>query len=846
MSGIRYIIIITLLISFSCSEKNTKNNEQLIELSENWKFSEYKKDKFYPAEIPGVVHTDLLNNGLIEDPFYGDNEMKYQWIGEKTWEYQLNFDVEESVIENDHLDLIFEGIDTYSDVYLNDSLIFKTNNMFLEWSADVKKLLKSKNNILRIIFFPVENEMNSLAAKSNYQLPDKRAYVRKAPFQFGWDWGPKFLTAGIWKPVKINAWHDYRIEDIQIIPNIENSSNCNVKVNIEIESDVNQKVDLTISFKDSTFLLVNKSIELKKGMSTCSADFIVNDPELWWCNGYGNPALYEIVCSLSENEVVKTTRSQKFGIREIELINEKDSAGQSFYFKLNGIPVFCKGANYIPQDVFLPGITEDENLELLNDVKESNMNMIRVWGGGVYETDNFYDICDSLGIMIWQDFMFACTIYPGTDTFLENVKIEFVQQIVRLRNHPSIVLWCGNNEIKNGWFDWGWQKQFKYSKEDSAEIWNNYLNLFENILPDCINRLDPTRYYWPSSPEYGWGHPENLTHGDSHYWGVWWGMEPFDNYRNKTGRFMSEYGFQAFPDLKTFLDFTKQEYLFIESDHLKSHQKHPTGYETILEYMDRDYIKTKDFQKLIYLSQLLQAEGVKMAIVSHRAKKPYCMGTLYWQLNDCWPVVSWSGIDYKGRWKAFQYYVKKLYHEYLIVPEYKDKQMSLNVVSDCQKERNLSLIVVEMNFNGDTISSKKADFNIKANQNATVLKFYPEILSDIDYRNVLIHSALLDGDSMLTEDYYYFVRPNQLVLPDPEIKIEIEETSQGYIIIFTSKALAKNIYISNSLIKEDSYSDNYFDLLPGEKKIIVCCASERSDKIRNNFHCMTLYDCLNK
>ncbi|MCU7548795.1 hypothetical protein OCK74_06680 [Chitinophagaceae bacterium LB-8] len=569
-----FYILICIAIHFSVIAQ-----EYSMPLNKGWKFKETTSQEWLPAIIPGTVHTDLLKNRRIHDPFYRDNESKVQWVSQKDWEYQVSFDVEKSLLSKKHLELVFEGLDTYADVYLNDRLILQANNMFRTWVVDVKQFVRNEKNRLLVHFYSAEHKVDSLAKAA---LPlvrpsdNNRHYVRKAQYHFGWDWGPRLITCGIWRNVKLKGWD---------LPETENVS---------------------------------------------------------WKKPLNN---------------------------KIELIQKPDSVGRSFYFTVNGQPVFMKGANWIPADVFLPRVTKAKYRELLVAAKEANINMLRVWGGGIYEDDAFYDQCDSLGIMVWQDFMFAGAMYPGDDAFMENVKQEVIDNIKRLRHHHCIVVWCGNNEMDEAWHNWGWQKQFNISKEDSTLLWNDYKKLFQEMLPQLVQEYDGTRPYISTSPMHGWGRKQSMTEGDSHYWGVWWGLEPIEKYKEKVPRFMSEYGMQAMPNWETITRFSLPQDWDTSSVVMKVHQKHPTGYRNLAVYLVQNGYKPATFKAFVDATQDIQKKALATAITAHMDAAPYCMGTLFWQFNDCWPVASWSVVDYYGNKKKAYYTVKQLFKQ----PIKKDK-----------------------------------------------------------------------------------------------------------------------------------------------------------------------------
>ncbi len=555
-----YSIFIISLFLFSC---NTENKSRIkVELNSGWNFKSTNDSIGLKAEVPGVIHLDLFNNNIIPDPFDSTNEQQLQWIGEQNWEYRCTFDMYNKDIYK-NTDLVFDGLDTYAEVYLNDSLILSANNMYRQWRIDIKSILKLEDNNLRIVFNAPEKVIDSLAAQLQYILPQKRGFARKAPYHFGWDWGAKFLSSGIWKRVYLDSWNNAKINNVHILQKEIDSLNANFTANLDLSSDVNGEFSIEIINSKTLEIYSKQTLELTKGKHYYSVDFNIKDPKLWWCNGMGEAHLYNLEFRLIKDKSNIDIQNETIGIRSIELVQEDDDIGKSFFFRLNGKEVFIKGANFVPADNFLPRVSKQTYKALIDEAVWANFNMLRVWGGGIYESDDFYELCDKNGIMVWQDFMFACNMYPGDSAFMKNVENEAKDNIIRLRNHASLALWCGNNEVDNGWKDWGWQKQFGYSKEDSIELWSNYIALFEDLLPNLITEYDEQHSYHPSSPTYGWGHNENFTHGDSHYWGVWWGHEPFEVFNTKVGRFMSEYGFQSIPNIKSIKEYTSKHELSI-------------------------------------------------------------------------------------------------------------------------------------------------------------------------------------------------------------------------------------------------------------------------------------------
>lgn len=818
-SKLLILLVWMTVVSYSqTSERNLSN--------EKWFFAKQGQTNWNPAQVPGTIHTDLFLNKLIPDPFYGTNEKQLQWIENENWEYKTSFAITQTEKNNANCLLQFDGLDTYATIYLNNTLVLQANNMFRTWKIDVKKLLKVGQNELKIVFTSSVNKAKEEAKKLPYTLPgDEKVFVRKAQYQFGWDWGPRFVTAGIWKPVKLLYWNEAQITNVRFEQQELNSDLA--KLNFKFTIITQKTGDYVVKMDKMPF-----HFQLKKGINVVNVPIEIKNPILWWCNGLGVPHQYQFRFSLEKNKKKLDEKEMKVGLRTIELVQEKDKIGTSFFFKLNGVPVFMKGANYIPTDSFSPRVPASTYKSIVQNAVEANMNMLRVWGGGVYADDTFYYECDEKGILVWQDFMFACAMYPGDDAYVNNVKEEVIDNVKRLQNHPSIALWCGNNESDEGWHNWGWQKQYMYSKADSTQVWNNYKKLFHDVIPTTLDSLLPANEnrYWPSSPSIGWGKKESLLQGDSHYWGVWWGKEPFEVYERKIGRFMSEYGFQGMPDLMTFQSFASD--LDLKSEAVKNHQKHPTGYETINEYMARDYNIPTRFQDYVYVSQLLQADGMKTAIEAHRRAKPYCMGTLYWQLNDCWPVTSWSSVDYFGRWKAVHYQVKRSYEKVLLSVHKGNETYKIQLINDDIVAHDGVIEVELVNFKGAVLWNKKVTFKSEANSNSTAL-----VLTTGDLMGMKLDSVCLKmkfaSNLKHWQSTYFFEKPKELKLTKPTFQItRIDDVT----IEITSDVLAKNVFLSSD--EEVFFSDNYFDVLPNQKIEI------KLSKPTNQINAKSLFDVL--
>ncbi len=843
------LLLLLLLPLFSFSQTTEKSL-----CNSNWHFRKVGNKNWLPATVPGTVHTDLLKNNLIPDPYFGDNEKKVQWIENEDWEYITSFTVSKKEITQQHIELQFDGLDTYASVYLNDSLILSADNMFRSWNIDVRKHIHTGENKLKIIFESCVKKGREEAKKLMYTLPgDEKVFTRKAQYQYGWDWGPRLVTCGIYKDLKLIFWNNAKLENVQYVLKKLNEDIALLEFHCVVNCSVPGNYSCTVQqnwIEDSDdyveHINTSKNTDLHKGLNTIYLEYQIKKPKLWWTNGLGEHPLYPFTISLSSSDEMDT-KKMNIGLRTLELVQEKDSTGKSFYFKLNGVPVFMKGANYIPSDNFLPRYIKADYEKTLQNAVDANMNMLRVWGGGVYADDAFYEACDKKGILVWQDFMFACAMYPGYEHFVSNVSEEIQQQVTRLRNHPSLALWCGNNEMNEGWKNWGWQKQYNYSKQDSAKIWTDYTNLFQKNIPDILSHSDTEHAYWQSSPSIGWGHKESLLQGDLHYWGVWWGMEPFDIYKQKVGKFVSEYGFQGMPDITTFYkigiynkkihsirrggddtnpdDFNPYNYpvysdtnkFRFDSVIFNAHQKHPTGYQTISIYMQRDYIIPKDFENYDYVSQVLQAEGMKTAIEAHRRAKPYCMGTLYWQLNDCWPVTSWSTIDYFGNWKASHYQVKRSYEDVLISITEESDSVKIYIINDELKKGTGTLEMKVTDFNGTVLWNKNITVTIKENSSASYFAINKNDLSKFNFRQIVFNAKIKISNTKTAEANYYFVKPKDLLLQKPDIRI-VNLPDEDALQIFCN-TLAKDVFLSSNR-EEIQLLENYFDLLPNETKTI--------------------------
>ena len=822
------------------------------QIGSGWRFREADSGRqadstdWLAATVPGTVHTDLLANGKIEDPFYRTNERDLQWIDKKDWEYETSFVVDARTFARQHVELFFAGLDTYADVYVNGTQVLSADNMFREWTADIKSLVKLGANTLRVYFHsPIAVGQKKLAAYG-FNLPatndqsetggvgaDKLSvFTRKAGYAYGWDWGPRFVTSGIWRPVHLRAYDAARISDVQLVQDSVTPELAQVTAVVEIAAAKGGTVTVDLHCPSAAGIGARAQVAVTPGTTTVRLKFEIAKPKLWWSNGLGDAHLYPISVTLSAGEVGLDSRTVNLGVRTLKIVQAPDERGTSFYVELNGVPVFMKGANYIPNDSFLPRVTHATYDKVIDSAVATHMNMIRVWGGGVYEDDYFYDLCDRKGILVWQDFMFACSMYPNDQAFLDNVRQEVAENVRRLRNHPSIALWVGNNEIDAAWQNdvpnggWGWKQN--YTDAQRTKIWEAYKAIFHQILPAAVAEHDPQRLYWPSSPLASWDgqtvrHADLSTatqSGDIHYWDVWWGQKPFTEYRTHIGRFMSEYGFQSFPEFNTVKTYTQPEDYDIFSEVMQAHQRSSIGNGTIKNYMQRDYKVPADFQEFLYVGQVLQAEGIKVAMEAHRSRMPYCMGSLFWQINDCWPVASWSSIDYYGRWKAQQYFAVKAFDTVLVSPQIDGDTLTVYVVSDSLKDQAASLTLRLMDFAGKVVSTRTLPLTVKANTSTAVLsEDVATTLGGAAPEGTLLSCRLSGGTKVLSENIAYFKPVKDLTLPMPDLVKVVKADDGGFLIALLSAHLVKNLYLSLEA-GEGAFSDNYFDLLPNETVLV--------------------------
>ena len=864
MNRLKTVALATLAMAI-CS--GVRAQSSTTNLDGDWEFRQVGTTLWCEAKVPGTVHTDLLRNKAIAEPYFRVNERYAQWVDKCDWEYRHTFNVEANVATAERVTMRFNGLDTFAEVWLNGETILVADNMFRTWDIDVTHKLKVGENQMHIVFSsPIErglkllDEYGYLLPANNDQsvnggLNDKERvspFVRKAPYHFGWDWGPRFVTSGVYRPIEIIAQHSARIDDVFYRQDKVNKARANITAIVTIDALESQTVNLMIKDLDNSKRYVSHKVSLTAGENVVQVPMSISKPRLWWTNGLGEAELYNLEASLSEGDKVVDTYHETIGVRSLELVNESDEAGVSCYFRLNGVPIFIKGANHIPNDLFVDRMTCEVYDKEIADAKDANMNMLRVWGGGIYESDYFYKRCNEEGILVWQDFMFACSMYPNSDSFYKSVEAEAIDNVRRLRNNPCIALWCGNNEIDSGWsqYDknggWGWRNP--YSEAQQKEIWYAYNHIFNEILPEVIaeNDIRPYRHSSPMTSKPAVHATAKTTNdGDIHYWGVWHGLEPFENFHNVLGRFMSEYGFQSFPEMRTIAEYALPEDYSIDSEVLRAHQRSAIGNATIAKYLDMYHNTPNNFEDFIYIQQVLQADAIGMAIEAHRHNMPHTMGTLYWQINDCWPVASWSSVDYYRRWKALHYFARRTFEPLLLTAKVVEGDLQLSFVNDGLKPiKGVELTARVMTPSGEVVSSRSWRQNVDANGVTLAMRQAANELFTGDDEFIVVRAT--QDNERIAQCIFYPEKIKDMALPQVKPNIKITPLNDGSAEIeIKSDKLIKNIYLDFKE-QEGFFSDNYFDVLPGETikvKFTPLNGAKLNDSLKLDFKCVNNLEC---
>ena len=802
-----------------------------LSLSGLWDMKQVSTGTAGKATVPGSIMNDLINNGLAKDPFYRDNEYEAYNLFRDNYEYERTFIIDDSILKMKSVNLICDGLDTLAEIELNGCPVAVTDNMHRRYKFDVRNLLLSGENKIRILIkspvqfiekaWAIKNDIWGVCAKDGYQ------YIRKAHYMYGWDWGPAIPDGGIWRDIYIEAFSHGEIEQVYI------SQHHNSKtVKLTISAEVNKLSQKQLTLKGSVTSPGENNLIDFAFNSEGIGEVLIDNPELWWPAGYGQQPLYSVRVELHADGEIVDSSDYKIGLRTLGIKREKDQWGESFAYEINGIEIFAKGANYIPEDNILARCNRERTEKLIQHAVDANFNSLRVWGGGIYPEDYFFDLCDEYGIIVWQDFMFACAQYILSDEFVESIKAEISDNIRRLRHHPSIALWCGNNEMEWLWMD-------TQTKGRSKQQMDEYLELFEGIIPPIAAKEDPDRLYWPASPSSGgnFDDPNAENRGDVHYWDVWHGLKPFTEYRKFFFRFCSEFGFQSFPSLKTVKTYTLPEDRNIFSYVMESHQKNDGANGKILYYLSENFKNPKDFDSLLYVSQLLQAEAIKYGVEHWRRNRGRCMGSIYWQYNDCWPVASWSSVDSFQRWKALHYFAKRFYSPVLASAEENGLSVNLHVSNESFDDISGTLTWNLKTLDGEILDSGcKEVFVSKLSSSMTVSLDYNKTLSDMDIRrDVFLEFAYKIDGELVSGSSLLFVPNKYLKYKKPVININAEINARFIEITLISDTYAG--YVELMPLEIDCvFSDNYFSLTPGtEKKVTVDLKKHNIDMNVENF-----------
>jgi beta-mannosidase len=787
---------------------------------DGWQFRQAGQGAWLPAQVPGTVQTDLYAAGRIPDPYFRMNAHELEWVEKADWEYRCALQPSAEELKADRQRLHFDGLDTYAEVYLNGRRLLSADNMFRTWVADVSGLLTGRNDSLRIVFRSPRAIADSLAALRPYRLPAdsdpylRSVYSRKAGYQYGWDFAPRVVTMGIWRPVRLDCWSQVRISaplttvsTLSILPQV---ARMDAELGIEVSRLGNYHLVLEVDGQ----VVAERHEILGNQVHTLHIPFEVRDPQLWWPAGSGKAHRYRFELRVLQEGREIARHAQQFGVRTVRLVQEADSIGRSFFFEVNGRPIFIKGSNYVPADLFLPRARYNM-APLYHAMAATHMNMVRVWGGGAYPDDEFYEVCDSLGILVWQDFMFAGGMYPADPAFAANVRAEVRDQVLRLRGHASLAVWCGNNEMDVAWHNWGWQQKYNLHGADSTEVWAAYQRLFESEIPKVLSTHHPSANYLSSSPISNWGKAEYLRSGNQHDWEVWHGGAPIEVYATRAARFVSEYGFQSYPALGTLAPYSDAEDRRMDSDWMRDRQKSYKGNAPILAEIERLFGKPRDFNAFLTLSQLVQAQALEYAITAHRSSRPHCMGTLYWQLNDCWPGPSWSTIDYLGRWKAGHYALQRLYAPLLVSATVAGEEVVAHIASDLRVPREATLRLCMKSFTGTILGQHEAAVVLAADSAWEAFRMPIRLFAGrFDPASTLLEVSVHAGGKVLASDVHYFVPTPKQRLPDPEFKYEVKAEGDHYLLKIAPRHLMRCVEIRVQGA-EAELSDNFFDFLPG-------------------------------
>ena len=778
-----------------------------------------------PAQVPGSVYHDLLCAGKIPDPFYRDNENEALRLMEHDFVYMRSFCADASLLRCGTVLLRCEGLDTLAEVFLNGSSVGRADNMHRTWEFDVRPLLREGENRIEVRFSSPTRYIREAYAENPADGSSDAMVgfplLRKAHCMFGWDWGPRLPDAGIWRDLALIGIDTARIRDVLILQeHAPDAVTLHMQTHVQRFEEGETAVQVTVTAPDGRVFAADGP--------DCS--IVISDPQLWWPAGFGGQPLYTVSVSLKAGERILDTWSRRIGLRTMTVSRRKDEWGESFSHCVNGVDIFAMGADYIPEDNLLPRMNPERTRRLLEDARAANMNCVRVWGGGCYPDDWFYDICDELGLLVWQDFMFACAVYNLTDAFEENIHAELVDNIRRLRHHPSLALWCGNNEMEQFVKLGEWVS----TKRQVAD----YIKMYEYLFPKILREEDPQAFYWPASPSSGgsFDEPWDPDRGDVHYWEVWHGLKPFTDYRNYHFRYVSEFGFQSFPCLETVESFTLPEDRNIFSYVMEKHQRNSSANGRIAFYLSQMYLYPHDLDTLIYASQLLQAQAMQYGVEHWRRNRGRCMGAVIWQLNDCWPVASWASIDYYGRWKALHYYARRFFAPVLISCH---EEGILSQDTNVNAEPYALKKSAHLNVSNETMSEfcGTARWSLRRNDASVIregsfpvtvpalsaLWLEEQDFSSEDTYGIYYTYALYDEDEKIVgEGSVLFCPPKHFRFIDPKLSARIE----GDTIIVRAEAYARSVEVNCGA--DTVLEDNYFDMNAGERRLRILRTGNRS------------------
>ncbi len=791
--------------------------------SSAWRFRDCSGSRWHPATVPGCVHTDLLRAGVIADPLRGVNEAGLQWIDERDWEYSLRFPVDARMLQEEVVDLAADGLDTIATVRVNGAEVARTENMFIGHRWNVKRLLRRGRNTLSIRFDSATRYIRTHRldhAPRDINDPVGRCTViRKEQCQFGWDWGPRYVTAGIWRDLRLEGWSGNRLAGVAVTQVHAKDGSVTLKLAPEFaRPDRRATCRWRISSSSGTDL------------SGTGSSILIRKPELWWPSGQGPQPLYtlEVEATGADGRRIGSW-VRRIGLRTIALDRHPDKWGESFQFVVNGRPIFAKGANWIPASTFVAGLRRRDYARDLQAAVAAHMNMVRVWGGGIYESEGFYDLCDELGLLVWQDFMFACTLYPGDAAFIASSQAEADYQVRRLRHRACLALWCGNNEI------WSINAHDLVNPKKKAQR-RDYERLFHRALPKVVGKRGGSTPYWPSSP---WRGDEDATHsagekrGDSHYWDVWHGRNPVKEYEKWNFRFASEFGMQSYNSSATQALFSPRGDRNIFGAALETHQKNRGGNQVILDYVSRRYRFPRDQDSLIYLSQLNQVFCIQTGVAHYRRLMPRCMGALYWQLNDCWPVASWSSIEFTGRWRALHHAARRFY-----APTFVSAHVPGDEIFGINNYRRSSVRLVHLHATHDGPAAARGvlrwdlmhlDGRVLATGRRRVVlqPMSSARLQTLDLagdlakygrERIYLRIALDIAGRRTSEDTVLFTLPRFIDFPKPTTSVGIRmKTPLRALVSFTSPVF-QHMFEFDFPGKRFGASDNFFELYPGDAR----------------------------